>query len=512
MFSYEERIKAVKLYIALGNRSAAAIRILGYPSKKYLRRWYLTYIDTGELPKKYKRKPRYSDEQKQQAVEHYFNHGQCLAHTQKVLGYPCAEILNIWLDEIKPDILRKRYTQAVRGPFLSQDVKKQAVIALCSRKSDASAVAKEIGVTREVLYKWKNKLLPAEYSNTMQKQTPLAASADKKELQNAVEQLQQRIHKLQLEHDILTKANALIKKENGISHQALTNNEKTILIDALLVTYKLKELLAKLELARSSYFYHRAKNKLPDKYASMRALISEIFYSNNQCYGYRRIQVGVTQRGLRLSEKVIRRLMSQEHLIAHSSTKRRRYSSYYGEISPAAENIIDRDFRASVPNEKWLTDITEFQIPAGKVYLSPIVDCFDGLIVSWSLGTRPNAALVNTMLDEAISTLSDSQRPILHSDRGAHYRWPGWLERIERANLTRSMSRKGCSPDNAACEGFFGRLKTEFFYPRDWRDASLDYLMTQLDDYIQWYNLKRIKLSLGAKSTVEYRLSLVFDA
>lgn len=113
MFSYEYRIKAVKLYIALGNRSAAAIRILGYPSKKYLRRWYLTYIDTGELPKKYKRKPRYSDEQNQQAVEHYFNHGQCLAHTQKVLGYPCAEILNIWLDEIKPDILRKRYTQAL---------------------------------------------------------------------------------------------------------------------------------------------------------------------------------------------------------------------------------------------------------------------------------------------------------------------------------------------------------------------------------------------------------------
>lgn len=511
MFSYEARIRAVKLYIKLGKRAAVTVRILGYPSKKYLRRWYLTYIDTGDLPKEYKRKPRYSDEQKQQAVEHYFNHGQCLAYTKRVLGYPSAEIFNIWLDEITPNILRKRYTQTARGALLGQDVKKQAVIDLCSRKGTASAVAKEIGVTREVLYKWKDKILPAEYSNTMQKQKPLSESADKKELQNAIEQLHLRIHTLQLEHDILNKANELIKKENGISHQALTNHEKTILIDALLVTYKLKELLATLELARSSYFYHRARNKLPDKYASMRALISEIFYSNNQCYGYRRIQVGITQRGSRLSEKVIRRLMSQEHLIAHSSSKRRRYSSYYGEISPAAENIIDRDFRASVPNEKWLTDISEFQIPAGKIYLSPIIDCFDGLIVSWSLGTRPNAELVNTMLDKAISTLGDSQRPIVHSDRGAHYRWPGWLERIERANLIRSMSRKGCSPDNAACEGFFGRLKTEFFYPRDWREASLDYLMKQLDEYIQWYNQKRIKLSLGAKSPVEYRLNLFFE-
>lgn len=108
--------------------------------------------------------------------------------------------------------------------------------------------------------------------------------------------------------------------------------------------------------------------------------------------------------------------------------KRRRYGSYLGEISPAPENLLERDFTAAAPNEKWLTDISEFQIAAGKVYLSPMIDCFDGQVVSWSIGTRPDAELVNTMLDAAIESIpGNSQRPIVHSDRGAHYRWPGWL-------------------------------------------------------------------------------------
>ena len=143
--------------------------------------------------------------------------------------------------------------------------------------------------------------------------------------------------------------------------------------------------------------------------------------------------------------------MKQECLIV-AANRRRRYGSYLGEISPAPENLIDRDFQAGAPNEKWLTDITEFQIPAGKVYLSPTIDCFDGLVVSWTIGTRPDADLVNTMLDAAIETVATSEtRPVIHSDRGAHYRCSGWLSRVHDAKLIRSMSRKGCSPDNAAC-------------------------------------------------------------
>jgi transposase InsO family protein len=200
--------------------------------------------------------------------------------------------------------------------------------------------------------------------------------------------------------------------------------------------------------------------------------------------------------------------MKQEGLIV-SVNRKRRYGSYLGEISPAPENIINRNFKAATPNQKWLTDITEFHIPAGKVYLSPIIDCFDGLVVSWAIGTRPDAELVNTMLDAAIEKVTKSEsRPVVHSDRGAHYRWPGWLTRMQDANLIRSMSRKGCSPDNAACEGFFGRLKTEMFYLQNWQGASIEHFMQAVDSYIRWYNEKRIKISLGSLSPVEYRMSL----
>jgi transposase InsO family protein len=155
--------------------------------------------------------------------------------------------------------------------------------------------------------------------------------------------------------------------------------------------------------------------------------------------------------------------MKDEHLVV-LNIKRKKYNSYKGEISPAVDNIIQRDFHAEKPNVKWLTDITEFHIPAGKIYLSPIIDCFDGMPVSWTIGTSPDANLVNTMLDTAISVLKEGEHPILHSDRGCHYRWPGWIERMDNSNLIRSMSKKGCSPANSACEGFFGRPKNEMFY------------------------------------------------
>lgn len=160
------------------------------------------------------------------------------------------------------------------------------------------------------------------------------------------------------------------------------------------------------------------------------------------------------------------RLIRQECLVV-AKPKRRRYGSYLGEISPAPENLLNRNFTALAPNEKWLTDISEFQIPAGKVYLSPMIDYFDGKVISWSIGTRPDAELVNTMLDTAVETVaSNDKRPVVHSDRGAHYRWP----------------------------------------------TSIEQFIQALDSYIRRYNEKRIKISLGALSPVEYRESLGFAA
>ncbi len=179
--------------------------------------------------------------------------------------------------------------------------------------------------------------------------------------------------------------------------------------------------------------WHQTRLQVADKYVEVRRVMAGVFESNYRCYGYRRMHASLSKQSVNVSEKVVRRLVMQGCLVA-VGRKRRRYGSYMGEVSPAPDNLLNRDFSASAPNEKWLTDITEFQIPAGKVYLSPMIDCFDGMVVSWSIGTRPDAEPVNTMLDAAIETVTaGSDRPVVHSDRGGHYRWPGWLSRIEEA-------------------------------------------------------------------------------
>lgn len=147
-------------------------------------------------------------------------------------------------------------------------------------------------------------------------------------------------------------------------------------------------------------------------------------------------------------------------------------------------------------------------MPAGKVYLSVLVDCFDGFLPGWTISTTPDSVLVNTMLDQAIAHLPEGDRPLIHSDRGCHYRWPGWIERMEKAGLERSMSKKGCSPDNAACEGLFGRLKNEMFYCQDWTCVKISEFIDLLKNYLLWYNTKRIKKSLGNMSPWEYQQCL----
>lgn len=237
----------------------------------------------------------------------------------------------------------------------------------------------------------------------------------------------------------------------------------------------------------------------------MKHRIKEIFEKSNKCY--RRIHTMLAREGTRVSEKVVRRIMSECSLHVPMK-KKRRYNAYQGESAPAADNLLNRDFHADAPNMKWVTDITEFSIPAGKVYLSPIIDCFDGLVISWAIGTSPNADLVNSMLDRAVTTLKDDEHPVIHSDRGSHYRWPGWVSRIAKAGLKQSMSKKGCPEDNAACEGFFGRLKNEMFYHRSWRGVRLDEFIDILNKYLIWYNEERIKVSLGGMSPMEYRQSI----
>ena len=322
-----------------------------------------------------------------------------------------------------------------------------------------------------------------------------------------IRQLQEQVNELQMEFDILKETMNVLKKDPGIDQTALSNREKAVIVDALKDRYSLSNLLKKLAFPKSSYYYQQAVIKREDKYKAIRERIIKLFHENRDCYGYRRIHGQLKKEGIVISEKIIRRIMKEEGLIVKSMT-RGKYNSYKGEISPSVPNIIQRDFHSEKPNCKWLTDITGFAIPAGKIYLSPIVDCFDGMLTSWTIGSSPNSALVNKMLDKAVEQLNENEHRIIHSDRGCHYRWPGWIERVENAGLERSMSKKGCSPDNAACEGLFGRIKNEMFYNRDWYDTSIQQFIDILNEYLIWYNDRRIKESLGYMSPREYRQSL----
>lgn len=214
----------------------------------------------------------------------------------------------------------------------------------------------------------------------------------------------------------------------GADITKISNREKAIIISTLTNEYTLTELLVYFRMAKSSYFYQLRVMKQKDKYSDIRQTIIKIFNDSRETYGYRRISFVLKRMGITLSEKVVRRIIREEVLVVRKPRKRK-YNSYKGEISPAVPNLIKRNFHSDKPNEKWLTDITEFSLPTGKVYLSPIIDCFDGMPVSWSIGTSPDAMLANSMLDKAIDTLKPGETPIIHSDRGAHYHWPEWIKR-----------------------------------------------------------------------------------
>ena len=514
-YTSEEKLAAVKLYIQYDFSPSAVIYQLGYPSRNRLYSWYKEYKDTGKLSVKGNH-TKYTAEQRKVAVQYYLEHGRSVVKTISALGYPKKTLLCQWLKEDLASNQRKWYCKA--GTALvryTEEEKQEIVIEYLTKKKTPTEINKAYGISSTTVYKWRDRYLVGRQVEKMpKKKQPIQLNADDpeelkariQELQKQAEDLEQQVYSLRLEKDVLEKAAEILKKDQGISIPTLTNREKAIVINALRDKYPLKKLLCSLKIAKSSYCY-QAIAMQTDRYSDLRDKIHDVFDEAKGRYGYRRIHAVMKSRGDRISEKVIRRLMREEELIVFQA-KRKKYSSYQGEISPEVENVIQRDFHADKPNKKWLTDITEFHIPAGKVYLSPMIDCFDGLPISWTIGTSPDSELVNSMLDEAILTLKEDEKPVIHSDRGAHYRWPGWIERMEAAGLTRSMSKKGCSPDNSACEGFFGRLKNEMFYGFSWQGISIDEFISELDRYIHWYSEKRIKLALGGLSPIEYRRAL----
>lgn len=263
----------------------------------------------------------------------------------------------------------------------------------------------------------------------------------------------------------------------------------------------MKWLLAIAGLPRSVYYYWAKAVDESVAYVAEKQAITHIFHEHKGRYGYRRVTLALKAQGQALNHKTVQKLMGQMNL--KSLVRPKRYQSYKGQVGRVADHLLCRNFEASQPHEKWVTDVTEFNIRGEKVYLSPILDLYNQEVVSYEIDARPHYSMVQRMLDTAINRLNSSQFPMIHSDQGWQYQMAKFRQKLKDRGLTQSMSRKGNCLDNAVMENFFGILKSEFFYTQKFE--SVVSFIAGLKDYIHYYNHDRIKQKLKGLSPVNYR-------
>lgn len=255
-------------------------------------------------------------------------------------------------------------------------------------------------------------------------------------------------------------------------------------------------------LSRSTFYYHAKQPKENRDEVRLKAKIQRLYSMHKARYGYRRMTSALHTLGYRVNHKKVLRLMRALGL--KSKIKARKYRSYKGEIGRIAPNHLQRQFCAQRPNEKWVTDVTEFNVKGEKLYLSPVMDLYNGEIIGYQTNRRPVLPLMMNMLKKCYRKLSEGQTPMLHSDQGWHYQHSSYRQALKERGLEQGMSRKGNCLDNAAMESFFGTLKTEMFYQKAFE--SISELEQDIKEYIRYYNYDRIKLKLKGLSPVDYRI------
>lgn len=267
-------------------------------------------------------------------------------------------------------------------------------------------------------------------------------------------------------------------------------------------SHALPLLLEAAALSRSTFYYQMHAQAHPDTgEVALCERIRAIYDEHQGRYGYRRITLELANQGEAINHKRVQRLMATLGL--QSRVRIKRYRAFKGAANGVVPNVLDRQFDAQMPHQKWVTDVTEFKVQGMTLYLSPIMDLYNGEIVAYQMKRRPVFDLVGQMLDQAIKKLSPDVRPMIHSDQGWHYQHETYRHQLEQHSLTQSMSRRGNCLDNAAMESFFGTLKSEFFYLN--RFDSIASLEAGLVEYIRYYNEDRIKLKLKGLNPVKYR-------
>lgn len=314
----------------------------------------------------------------------------------------------------------------------------------------------------------------------------------------------EQIRLLKMENEYYKKMVELLTEENEKKKEP-SNKQKAKIIYKIKEEhrgYKIRELLKIAGLKRSTY-YEIINKKEEDKYKRIKEKIIKIYEENNGIYGYRRIKKTLEKEEIKISKKLVLKLMNELGIRGKRSNQKSKYNSYPGEKGQVVENLLERDFKAGKENEKWVTDISEFKINGEKLYLSPLLDLYNDEIISYELTKSPTIEVVKRMVSKGKRRLKEGENPILHTDQGCQYRSASYQKYLKENNIRPSMSKKGTCLDNAKAENLFSIIKNEFYYIQKFKDEK-DF-RKKLDVYIKYYNEKRIKERLNWMSPVEYR-------
>lgn len=295
MYTLEERLLAVNTYYKMGQNATATVRRLGYPDVSNLTHWVKEYERDQSLHKDRVGYCKYTENEKQAAVDYYFANGQNVLQTVKTLGYPSRTLLSQWVsasprEEEKACKKRKAHVKC------SEEQREQAVLESCKGNLTLKAIAEMYGVTPAAIIQWRAKYLGKDRKKKrMRAPSPQEANdiaqlqKEKLALEAEVKALKKEHYLLQLENDALKAAAQLLKKARGINLKKISNREKAMVIDVLRDRYPLKDLLAMFAMAKSSYCYQEAAINAPDKYRELRSELRQIFTESKERYGYRRL-------------------------------------------------------------------------------------------------------------------------------------------------------------------------------------------------------------------------------
>ena len=259
-----------------------------------------------------------------------------------------------------------------------------------------------------------------------------------------------------------------------------------------------------MKMAKSTYYFELNKvDAVAEKNGDLLLEIQTIFHENKGRYGVRRIYQELRRRGYVVNHKRIQRLMHINDLFG--KRPKQKYHSYRGSVGKVADNIINRDFVAKRPLQKWSTDVSQFTFSWGKCFFSPILDMSTNEIISYDLSLSPDLEQIQRMLNRAFKKFPDVNGLILHSDQGWQYQHAFYQKSLRERGIIQSMSRKGNCYDNCIIETFFARMKNEMFYGFEMEYSTFKEFQTAVEEYIDYYNNKRIQEKTKWMSPVQYR-------